>query len=187
MIRLEFGVVVTAVLRLRCLHVDIVYVEMLYSMPSSTFFMLEFRFIPSKHAGSDPEAFWFWPVMAITASVRPKLARIVYSGSDFPHPFGFRFSHEGMDQTVQKLTRILCGQTGQGLAKHIWSGSKLVCRNHRDRFLAGHNQFPTFRLGSVIPQTSRLILCKTSPDPTWFWLIVSGLGQADPIQKQANV
>ena len=32
-------------------------------------------------------------------------------------------------------------------------------------------QFPTFRLGSVFPQTSRIILCKTSPDPVWFWLI----------------
>ena len=59
--------------------------------------MLELRFVPSKHAGSDPEAFWLWPVMAITASVPPKLARIVYSGSDFPHPFGFRFSKEGTD------------------------------------------------------------------------------------------
>ena len=44
--------------------------------------------IPSKHAGSDPEAFWLWPVMAITVSVqRPELGRIVYAGSDFPHPF----------------------------------------------------------------------------------------------------
>ena len=40
MIRLEFGVVLTAVLRLRCLNVDIVYVEMLYSTPSSTFLFL---------------------------------------------------------------------------------------------------------------------------------------------------
>ena len=35
-------------------------------------------------------------------------------------------------------------------------------------------QFPTFRLGSVLPQTARTILCKTSPDPVWFWLTVSG-------------
>ena len=63
--------------------------------------MSELRFIPSKHAGSDPEAFWLWPLMAITDSVRPKLARIVYSGSEFPHPFGFRFSKDGMDQIVQ--------------------------------------------------------------------------------------
>ena len=28
--------------------------------------------IPSKHAGSDPEAFWLRPVMAITASMQPE-------------------------------------------------------------------------------------------------------------------
>ena len=47
-------------------------------------------------------------------------------------------------------------------------------------------QFPTFRLGCVLPQTARIILCKTSPDPTWFWLTVSGLGQTDPVRKQAG-
>ena len=48
-------------------------------------------------------------------------------------------------------------------------------------------QFPTFRLGSVLPQTSRIILCETSPDPIWFWLTVSGFGQTDPVRKQAGV
>ena len=33
-------------------------------------------------------------------------------------------------------------------------------------------QFPTFRLGSVLPQMSRKLLCKTSPDPIKFWLTV---------------
>ena len=48
--------------------------------------------IPSKHAGSDREAFWLRPVMAITASMQPEKARIVYGRSDFPHPFQLRFS-----------------------------------------------------------------------------------------------
>ena len=26
-------------------------------------------------------------------------------------------------------------------------------------------QFSTFRLGSILPQTSRIILCRTNPDP----------------------
>ena len=42
--------------------------------------------------------------MAITASVQPESARIVYARSDFPHPFQFLFfffSKEGMDHTVQ--------------------------------------------------------------------------------------
>ena len=33
--------------------------------------------LPSEHAGSDPEAFWFRPVMAITASVQPESGRVV--------------------------------------------------------------------------------------------------------------
>ena len=35
----------------------------------------------------DPEAFWLQPVMAVTASVQPESAWIVYAGSDFPRPF----------------------------------------------------------------------------------------------------
>ena len=71
--------------------------------------------IPSKHAGSGPEAFFItasyshygqlWPlrpVIAITASVQPESARVVYfARSDSPHPFQFRFSKEGMDYIVQ--------------------------------------------------------------------------------------
>ena len=88
---------------------------------------------PSKHAGSDPETFRLRPVMAITASVQPQSGRIVHAGSDFPQPFQFRFSKEGMDHTVQKQqqkqqqqqqNRIRTGWPGQGLAKCIWSGSK---------------------------------------------------------------
>ena len=48
-------------------------------------------------------------------------------------------------------------------------------------------QFPIFRLCSVLPQTSRIILCKTSADPIEFWLTVSGFGQTDPVRKQAGV
>ena len=48
-----------------------------------------------------PEAFWLRPIMAIAASVQPESARIVYAGSDFPHPFQLRFCKEGMDRIVQ--------------------------------------------------------------------------------------
>ena len=48
-------------------------------------------------------------------------------------------------------------------------------------------QFPAFRLGSVLPQTSRIILYKPSPDPIEFLLIVSGFDQTDPVRKQAGV
>ena len=57
---------------------------------------------PSIHAGSDPaEVFLVGPaIMAVTASAQPKSGRIAYAGSDFPHPFQFQFSKEGMDHTV---------------------------------------------------------------------------------------
>ena len=55
------------------------------------------------------------------------------------------------------------------------------------RIQTARYQFITFRLGSVLPQTSQITLCKTSPDPIWFWLIVSGFGQTDPLRKQAGV
>ena len=47
--------------------------------------------------------------------------------------------------------------------------------------------FPTFSFGYLLPQTARIILWKTSPDPIWFWLTVSGFGQTDPFRKQAGV
>ena len=56
---------------------------------------------PSKHAGSDPKAFWLRPVVAVTASVQPESGRIVYSGPDLAHPFELRFSKEGIDLIVQ--------------------------------------------------------------------------------------
>ena len=95
---------------------------------------------PSKHAGSDPEAFWLQPVMAITASVQPESGRIVYAGSDFPHPSQFRFSEKGMGFTVQKpgpnldsLVRVWPNSSG---LKARWC----ACRNHRTRLLAGRNR-----------------------------------------------
>ena len=62
------------------------------------------------------------------------------------------------------------------------SSGPVSCRIQRARY-----QFPTFRLGSVLPQTSQITLCKTSPGPIWFWLIVSGFSQTDPVRKQTGV
>ena len=52
---------------------------------------------------SDPiqKRFLLRLVMAITANLQPESGRIVYAGSDFPHPFQPRFSKEGMDHIVQ--------------------------------------------------------------------------------------
>ena len=124
----------------------------------------------SKRARSDPEAFWLGPVMAIAAIERA--ARI---GPDrtcrirFPASFSVPVLQRRHWPYCAKPNRIPSGWPGQGLAKHIWSESKPVYRNHQARFLAGRNRpatmFPTFRLGSVLPQTSWIILYKTSPGP----------------------
>ena len=123
-----------------------------------------------KHAGSDQEAFWLWPVMAITASVQPESDRIVYAGSDFPHPFQLRISEKGMGHTVQNrlgsdldgLARVwlnVSGLEASRCAGIIWPGFWQGCNRPA-------TSFPTFRLGSILPQTSRIILCKTGPGPT---------------------
>ena len=125
--------------------------------------------IPSKYAGSDPEAFWLRPLKAITASVQPESARVVYYAiSDSPHPFQFRFSKEGLDYIVQNrpgsdlvvlvgLVReqagVQAGISGPGFWQKATSPQP------------ARNQFPTFRIGSVLPQTSWIILCKTSLGP----------------------
>ena len=51
--------------------------------------------------------------MAVTANLQPESGRIVYAGSDFPHPFQFRLP------PAQNRS----GWSGQALAKRIWSGS----------------------------------------------------------------
>ena len=56
---------------------------------------------PSKHARSDPEAFWLRLVKAVTASVQPESGLIVYAGPDFPHSIRLRSSKEGPDHIVQ--------------------------------------------------------------------------------------
>ena len=63
-------------------------------------------------------------VMAITANLQPESGRIVYAGSDFPHPFQPRFSKEGMDHIVQN-------RPGSDL---------VVCRNQQARVLPECNR-----------------------------------------------
>ena len=129
--------------------------------------------------------------MAITASVQPESGRIVLicrirlpasvSAPFFkkkawiilfkpdPDPIWMAWSGFGQTHLVQK-------QAGMQESSGPVSG-----RTQPARY-----QFPTFSLGFVLPQRSRIILCKTSPDPVYFWLIVSGFGEMDPVRKQAG-
>ena len=44
-----------------------------------------------------------------------------------------------------------------------------------------------FGLGCILPQTARIILCKTGSDPICFELTASGFVQTDPVRKRAGV
>jgi len=51
-------------------------------------------------------------------------------------------------------------------------------------------QFPTFRLGSVLPETSRVILCvfvQNQPGSDLVLANCARVGQTDPVRKQAGV
>ena len=95
------------------------------------------------------------------SSVFPKKAWIISCKTD-PDPIWMVWSefgqtHLGRKQAgVQKLIRLVCGKVQQA-----------------------RYQFAIFRISSVLPQTSRIISCKTSPDPILIWLTVSGFGQTD--------
>ena len=44
-----------------------------------------------------------------------------------------------------------------------------------------------FILGCILPQTARIILCKTGSDQICLELTASGFVQTDPVRKQAGV
>ena len=95
--------------------------------------------------------------MAITASVQPESSRIAYAGSDFPYPFQFRFSKEGVDHIVQNRP----GSDLDGLVT-VWPNTSGVQESFgpvSSRTQPARYQFPTFRLGSVLPQTSHREYC----------------------------
>ena len=66
--------------------------------------------------------------------MQPESGQITYARSKFPHLIQLCSSKEGPDHLVKKNTHIQSGWPGQGLAKCIWSRSKLVCKNHRAWF-----------------------------------------------------
>ena len=115
--------------------------------------------------------------MAITASVQPESGQMVYYLPDSTSriQFGSVFP--------KKAWTISC-KTGPDPMWMTWSGfgqTHLVWKQAGVQESSGpvsgrkqpaRYQFLTFRLGSVLPQTSRTTLWKTSPVPIWFWLIV---------------
>ena len=79
---------------------------------------------------------------------------------------------------------VRSGPNASGLEASWWTKS---IGPGSGRMQPAHFQFPTFRLGCLLPLTALIVLCKTSLGPIWFWLTVSGLGQMDPVWKQPGV
>ena len=71
-------------------------------------------------------------------SVQPESGQILYAR--FPTSVSVPCFQSKQGSYCARPTLIQSGWSGQGLAKHIWSGSKLVCRNHQVQFLAGCNR-----------------------------------------------
>ena len=90
-----------------------------------------------------------------------------YAGSDIPHPIRFRSTKEGLDYFVQ----IRPGSDLGGLVR-IWPDASGLEASLCERTVGpvsgrtqpARYQFPTFRLGCLLPHTARIILCKTRPD-----------------------
>ena len=123
--------------------------------------------VASKHAGSHPEAFWLRPVMAITASVQPESGRIVLAGSDFALPFQFRFSKDGIGHTVQNrpvsdldsLVGVWLNSSGLKTSRCAGIIGPGFWQDETGLLLV-----PIFRLGCLLPQTSRIILYQPGSD-----------------------
>ena len=123
-----------------------------------------------------------WPL-------RPELGQILYAVSDFLYLIWFHSSKENLDH-VQNQPGNQSRWPGQVLAKHIcleasWCAG--IIRPGSGKMQLARYRVPTFRLCCVLPKTALIILCKTSQDQIWFWLTVSGLGQTDPLWKQASL
>ena len=125
-----------------------------------------------------------WPLRPACSQTR--------TGSHMPDPTS-RVRISG--SIFQKKAWIMLRKTDPDPIWMVWSGFGQTCSVWKQaggqeslglvsgRMQSAHYQFPTFRLGSILPHTSRIILCKTSRDPIWCWLIVSGFGQMDPVRK----
>ena len=117
-----------------------------------------------------------WPLWPACSQIGPDR---VYARSDFLHSIQFHSRKEGPDHTVQNRPRsdldglVRFGPNGSG-PETSWCAR--ITGPSSGRMQLARYQFPTFRLGRILPQMPQTILCPTSPDPVWFRLTASGLG-----------
>ena len=115
---------------------------------------------PNKHAESDSGAcFGCGQLRSLQPACSQSRTGSYKYPVNFPHSIP-PFQRRPEDYRA-KPARIRSGWPGQVLAKRIWS-----LRTDCGRTQSACYQFPTFRLGYVLPQTTQIILlCKPSPDP----------------------
>ena len=140
--------------------------------------------------------------MAITASVQPESGRIVYTGSDFPHPFSSVFPKKAWAIVCKTdpdpisrawpgfgYTRIWSGLKAGWCARIIWFG---FWQDATGLLLVSHFQTPLSSSTDVLdniqiqPGASLVLADCSSFGPTLFqfWAnIVPVLGQTDPVRK----
>ena len=125
---------------------------------------------PSKHAGSDSEALWLRPVMAITtASVQQESDRVVCIYLPKPTP-RIRFG-----SVLPKKARIALCKTG---ADPTWMACSGFGQTYLVRKQVGEQEssapvlvernrlatsFPTFRLGCTLPQNTPDLIVQNQP------------------------
>ena len=85
----------------------------------------------------------------------------LYAGSDIPNPIQFSFSKEGPDHTVQNRAGFAMDGLVRVWPKHlVWklAGVEESSGPVSGRAQPAHYRFLSFRLGSVLPQTARIII-----------------------------
>ena len=151
------------------------HLQVLFTVTLSTVVFVNVTSVvyPSKHGGSDSEVFWLQPDMAITASVQPESGWIQLSASSSVLYFQIR-------------PRSFCARPAwvqSGWPGRFWPNTDpkasqyaRIIRPGSGRTQLALYKFLAFRFGCTLPQTALVIFCRTSLDPIWFWLTVSGFG-----------
>ena len=95
------------------------------------------------------------------ASMQPESGRIIYPGSNFPHPFQFHFSKEGKDHIVQNRPGSSLDGLGQCLAKPTSGGleSSRRCAGFMSGPVSGRTQPARYQSVSVSLSDSDLANC----------------------------
>ena len=155
---------------------------------------LPLKQFPSKHAGSDPEAFWLRIVMAVTASVHPesapdRICLIWLLASDSVPFFCCCFFQKRPEPYCAKSTPdpIWMAWSWFGQTHLVWK--QAVVQESQGRFLAGRNRPATsFPLSDPVAIIHRRpeSYCATRIRFSSGWL-VSGFGQKGPVRNQTGV